>query len=132
MHRGRQRGTDWEGQQRERVRTEQVEWHYARADHSGAGQSSGTGGFGDIDPRRTDKLYFLCFQFYSIFSSFSVLVLCDDVTGLVERPVRDGVANPGALVLCLIVEDPFNVERFLASVDIFTAVPNTDDRERFG
>ena len=55
--------------------------------------------------------------------------MCDDVvTGFVERPVRDGVANPGALVLCLIVEDPFNVERFLASVDIFTA----DDRERFG
>ena len=63
-----------------------------------------------------------------------MLVWCVDVvTGFVERPVRDGVANPGALlVLCLIVEDPFNVERFLASVDIFTAVPNTDDRERFG
>ena len=50
-----------------------------------------------------------------------MLVLCDDVvTGFVERPVRDGVANPGALVLCLTVEDS-NVERFLASVNIFTA-----------
>ena len=60
--------------------------------------------------------------------------MCDDVTGFVERPVRDGVANPGALVMCLIVEDPFNVERFLATIVsiYFHCVPNTDDRERFG
>ena len=62
-----------------------------------------------------------------------MLVLCDDVvTGFVERPVRDGVANPGALVMCLIVEDPFNVERFLVSVDVYTDMSNTDDLDRFG
>ncbi|CAB1120919.1 unnamed protein product [Ectocarpus sp. CCAP 1310/34] len=30
-----------------------------------------------------------------------------------------------------IVEDPFNVERFLVTVDVYTAVPNTDDLDRF-
>ena len=50
----------------------------------------------------------------------------DDVTGFVERRGRDGADTPGAFIVCLIVEDPFNVERFLISVDVYNAVPNTD------
>lgn len=56
----------------------------------------------------------------------------DDVTGFVERRGRDGADTPGALIVCLIVEDPFNVERFLISVDVYNAVPNTDVQDRFG
>ena len=45
MQQGRKRGTDWEGQQRERVRTERVECGRARTGQSGTGaaRQSGTG-----------------------------------------------------------------------------------------
>jgi len=118
VQRGRKRGTDWEGQQRERVRTEQFECGHVRADYSGAGRSSGTEHADDIDPWLTDKLIVL--SIIDFFLSIGVLGVCCDVTGFVERPVRDGVANPGALVVCPVVRDPFN-ERFLARVDISTA-----------
>lgn len=120
MQRGRKRGTDWEGQQRERVRTDQVECGHDRADYSGAGRSSGTGACGRHRPVAHGRTFF-CVVNYFLFPWVSVLDLYGDVPGFVERPVRDGVANPGALVVCLIVEDPFNVERFLACVDISTA-----------
>ena len=67
MQRGRKRGTDWEGQQRERVRTERVECGRASTGHSGTG-ASGTGAAApehadDIEPWRTDKHYVLSILF---------------------------------------------------------------------
>jgi len=128
VQRGSKRGTDWKGQQPERVRMEQVDCGCARDDYSGAGRSSSTGARTTSTRGTRTNISVL-----SIipFPWLSALGCCDDVTGFVERPARDGVDNPGALVVCLIVEDPFNMERFLASVDIHR-VPNTDDRDRFG
>jgi len=121
VQRGSKRGTDWKGQQPERVRMEQVDCGCARDDYSGAGRSSSTGARTTSTRGTRTNISVL-----SIipFPWLSALGCCDDVTGFVERPARDGVDNPGALVVCLIVEDPFNMERFLASVDIHR-VPNT-------
>ena len=70
MQRGRKRGTDWEGQQREHVRTEQIERRYARVDYSGAGWSSGTGACGRHRPVAHGETFYL-----SVLSIFFVFFL---------------------------------------------------------
>ena len=73
----------------------------------------------DIDPWRTDQhfvsLFRVCPEFQCILdwgrlSGFSTAVR-DDVTGFVEKPVRDGVAWRARVPLLstCIVEDPFSV-----------------------
>lgn len=54
----------------------------------------------------------------------------NDVTGFVERPVRDGVAIPGALIVYLHRGRPLQCGTILSQCRCL-AVPNTDDRDRF-